>query len=64
MYILGVSAFYHDSSAVLIRDGEILFAAQEERFSRIKGDKSLPSLNPNFPTFGTACHWSRVVAGD
>jgi carbamoyltransferase len=41
-YILGVSAFYHDSAACLIRDGEIIAAAQEERFSRIKHDPSFP----------------------
>lgn len=38
MYILGISAFYHDSSASLIRDGKIFAAAQEERFSRNKND--------------------------
>jgi len=42
MYILGISAFYHDSAACLIKDGEILFAAQEERFSRIKHDSRFP----------------------
>jgi carbamoyltransferase len=41
-YILGISAFYHDSAACLLRDGEIVAAAQEERFTRIKGDASLP----------------------
>src|SRR5579871_678145 len=40
--ILGISAFYHDSAACLIKDGEILFAAQEERFTRIKHDRSFP----------------------
>lgn len=40
--ILGISAFYHDSAAALVRDGEIIAAAQEERFSRIKGDKRFP----------------------
>jgi carbamoyltransferase len=40
--ILGISAFYHDSAASLIKDGEIIAAAQEERFSRIKHDKSFP----------------------
>ena len=39
-YILGISAFYHDSAACLLRDGEILAAAQEERFTRQKGDAS------------------------
>ncbi len=41
-YILGVSAFYHDSAACLLRDGVIVAAAQEERFTRKKGDASLP----------------------
>ena len=42
-YILGISAFYHDSAACLLRDGEIVAAAQEERFTREKGDDSFPS---------------------
>ncbi|ODT00943.1 MAG: hypothetical protein ABS52_17640 [Gemmatimonadetes bacterium SCN 70-22] len=42
-YLLGVSAFYHDSAACLVRNGEIVAAAQEERFSRRKGDESIPS---------------------
>lgn len=41
--ILGISAFYHDSAAALIRDGEIIAAAQEERFTRIKGDANFPT---------------------
>jgi carbamoyltransferase len=40
--ILGISAYYHDSAAALIRDGEIVAAAQEERFSRVKGDEKFP----------------------
>ena len=40
--ILGISAFYHDSSATLLKDGEIIAAAQEERFTRIKHDSSFP----------------------
>ena len=40
--ILGIAAYYHDSSATLIIDGEIIAAAQEERFSRIKHDASFP----------------------
>ena len=40
--ILGISAFYHDSAAALIIDGEIIAAAQEERFTRIKHDFSYP----------------------
>src|SRR5438874_1454666 len=42
MRILGISAFYHDSAAALIEDGQIVNAAQEERFTRIKGDASFP----------------------
>ena len=40
--ILGISAYFHDSAAVLIVDGQIIAAAQEERFSRIKNDSSFP----------------------
>ena len=43
MYILGISCFYHDSAAALIRDGVIVAAAQEERFSRKKHDSAFPS---------------------
>jgi carbamoyltransferase len=42
MYILGISAFYHDSAASLIHDETIIAAAQEERFTRIKHDASFP----------------------
>jgi carbamoyltransferase len=42
MDILGVSAFYHDSAACLVRDGEIIAAAQEERFTRKKHDPRFP----------------------
>src|SRR5689334_18131822 len=40
--ILGISAFYHDSTAAIIENGKIINAAQEERFTRIKGDASFP----------------------
>jgi carbamoyltransferase len=43
MNILGISAFYHDSAACLVRDGDIIAAAQEERFTRKKQDFSFPS---------------------
>src|ERR1051326_1902744 len=43
MNILGISAFYHDSAACLVRDGEIIAAAQEERFSRKKHDAGFPA---------------------
>jgi len=43
MYILGISAFYHDSAACLVKDGEIVAAAQEERFTRKKYDATFPT---------------------
>lgn len=43
MRILGISAFYHDSAAALVRDGQIIAAAQEERFTRKKHDARFPS---------------------
>ena len=42
MNILGISAYYHDSAAALVRNGEIVAAAQEERFSRKKHDAAFP----------------------
>lgn len=47
-YILGISAFYHDSAAALIVDGRIVAAAQEERFSRIKHDAGFPTEAVNY----------------
>ena len=41
-YILGISAFYHDSAAALLKNGEVLAAASEDRFTRKKGDASFP----------------------
>ena len=43
MQILGISAFYHDSAAALIRDGRVIAAAQEERFTRKKHDAGFPA---------------------
>ena len=42
IYILGISAFYHDAAAAILRNGEIIAAAQEERFTRNKYDASFP----------------------
>ena len=42
MDILGISAFFHDSAAAFVRDGEILAAAQEERFTRVKNERRFP----------------------
>lgn len=44
MNILGISAYYHDSAAALLQDGEIIACAQEERFSRLKHDARFPAL--------------------
>ena len=41
--ILGISAYYHDSAAALVIDGQIVAAAQEERFTRVKHDHAFPS---------------------
>ena len=46
--VLGISAFYHDSAAAIVRDGEIVAAAQEERFSRRKHDPSFPRRAINY----------------
>ena len=43
VHVLGISAFYHDSAACLVKDGEIIAAAQEERFTRKKHDQAFPS---------------------
>lgn len=48
MYILGISAFYHDSAAALINNGELVAAAMEERFSRVKHDNRFPELAAQF----------------
>lgn len=48
MKILGISAFYHDSAACIIEDGNIIAAAQEERFSRKKHDDSFPAMAAAF----------------
>ena len=42
MYILGISAYYHDSAAALVKDGRIIAAAQEERFTLKNHDFSFP----------------------
>jgi len=54
MYVLGISAFYHDAAAALLRDGDVVAAAQEERFTRRKHD-------PRFPV--NAIRWCLEDAG-
>src|SRR5207248_2684317 len=48
MHILGISAYYHDSAACLVHDGEIVAAAQEERFTRKKHDHRFPQAAVEF----------------
>lgn len=48
MYILGISAYYHDSAAVLLKDGVVLYGAEEERFTRIKHDNGFPNRAVEF----------------
>ena len=48
VHILGISAFYHDSAACLVRDGEIIAAASEERLTRKKGDPDFPARSVEF----------------
>jgi carbamoyltransferase len=55
MTILGISAYYHDSAAAIIKDGEIIAAAQEERFSRIKNDSSFPTASIHYCLKEAAC---------
>ena len=47
-YVLGLSCFYHNSGACLVADGEIIAAAEEERFSRVKADRRFPHNAINF----------------
>jgi carbamoyltransferase len=59
MYILGISAYYHDSAACLVRDGEVVAAAQEERFSRKKHDHNFPTAAVEF-----CLRHARITAAD
>lgn len=45
MLVLGISAYYHDSAAALVRDGDVLAAAQEERFTRVRHDAGFPRMS-------------------
>src|SRR5215813_4733468 len=48
MYILCVSCYYHDSAVALLKDGELVAAAMEDRFTRLKNDNGFPSLAIDF----------------
>lgn len=58
-YILGISAYYHDSAACLLRNGEIIAAAQEERFTRKKGDNSFPAQSVEY-----CLHKAKIKSSD
>lgn len=47
-YLIGISAFYHDSSACLFRDGQLIYACEEEKFTGIKHDSSFPLNSLNY----------------
>ena len=47
-YVLGLSCFYHNSAACLVKDGELVAAAEEERFSRVKNDRRFPGYAANY----------------
>ena len=53
--ILGISAYYHDSAAALVQDGEIIAAAQEERFTRKKHDPGYPTHAINYCLSEAGC---------
>lgn len=58
MKVLGLSALYHDAAAVLVEDGVIIAAAQEERFTRIKHDKCIPICAIKFCLSEGKCSFS------
>ena len=62
MRILGLSCFYHDAAAVLIDDQSILAAAQEERFTRKKGDESFPAHAIRYCLESTGTHFENIDA--
>ena len=58
--ILGISAFYHDSAAAIIVDGNIVAAAQEERFSRKKHDDAFPKHAINYILKANNCSLNEI----
>jgi len=60
MHILGISAFYHDSAAALVIDGEVVEAAQEERFTRKKHDSGFPRHAINYGLAEASCSLSDI----
>src|SRR5258706_10505723 len=62
MRILGISAYYHDSAAALLRDGQVVAAAQEERFTRKKHDAAFPHHAVRFCLEGTGTRPDEIDA--
>src|SRR5438270_429591 len=60
MRILGISAFYHDSAVALVIDGEIVAAAQEERFTRKKQDSGFPRHSIEYCLAEANCRLSEI----
>ena len=60
MIILGISAFYHDSAAAVIKDGEVVAAAQEERFTRKKHDSGFPKNAINYCLEAVGCSLDEI----
>ena len=58
--VLGISAYYHDSAAALVEDGEIVAAAQEERFTRKKQDSGFPHHAVSYCLEQAGCHLDEV----
>jgi carbamoyltransferase len=61
-YVLGVSCFYHNSAAALIRDGQIVAAAEEERFTRLKNDRRFPHQAANYCLEAAGIHQNHLDA--
>jgi carbamoyltransferase len=61
-YILGISCFYHNSAASLIRDGKIVAAAEEERFTRVKNDRGFPYQAINYCLEEAGIHQNDLAA--
>ena len=59
MNILGISCYYHDAAAALLVDGDLVAAAEEERFTRLKHDSSFPQHAINF-----CLNYANITAGD
>jgi carbamoyltransferase len=62
VYVLGVSCFYHDSAACLVRDGELVAAAEEERFTRTKNDRRFPQRAVNYCLEEAGIHQDQLAA--